>query len=184
MLVSEAEAILDDFQSIVKLSCGAIVLCKKVPGFLLRAFQRSHVEPKPPKKPVKVLGGMTTMEEDPEDPAYKQTMDDWTAKTGFDFLEIAMDYMDLLDETKEQATIREQRLDRYGMENITPNRMDVFIFSEQTEDTNAEYIKLLCDEVMRLSTITPPEVAEAKGNFRSSMDESASNGSPDAEDAS
>jgi len=184
MLVSEAETILDDFQSINKLSCGATILCKKVPGFLLRAFQRSHVEPKPPKKPVKVLGGMTAMEEDPEDPAYKQELDDWTAGTGFDFLEIAMDYMVLLDETEDQARERERLLDRYGMENITPNRMDVFIFSEQTEDTNAEYIKLLCDEVMRLSTITPPEVVEAKSNFRSPVDESASDGSPDAKDAS
>jgi hypothetical protein len=184
MLLSEAEVGLTDFQSIVRLSCGASVLCKKVPGFLLRAFQRSHVDPKPPKKPVKVLGGMTTMEEDPNDPEYKKTLDAWTAKAGFDFLEIAMDYMVLLDETVEQSLMRERRLDRYGMENVTPNRMDVFVFAEFGEDAIALYVKELCDEVMRLSTITPTEVAKAKDGFRPPVDEPADNTTEDATDAS
>jgi len=184
VLITDAEKALTDYQSIVKLSCGATVLCKKVPGFLLRAFQRSHVEPKPPKRPVKVLGGMTVMEEDPEDPKFKEEKDNWTAKTGLDFLEIAMDYMELLDETGEEAAIRERLLDRYGMENITPNRMDVFIFSQFEEEANAEYIRLLCDEIMRLSTITPEEVGDARSTFRPSMDERTDNGSPDAKDAS
>lgn len=184
MLVSEAKTNLDDFQSVIELSCGATILCKKVPGFLFRAFQRSHVEPKPPKRPVKVLGGMTVMEEAPEDPEYKEMMDGWTSQTGFDFLEIAMDYMDLLDETEEQAQMREQKLGRYGMDNITPNRMDVFLFAEFPEETNADYITLLCDEVMRLSTITPEEVASAKESFRPSVDEPPDNGTSDAEDES
>lgn len=182
MLVAEIEAKLTEFQSIIKLSSGNIVVCNKVPGFLLRAFQRSHVEPKPPKKPVKVLGGMTVMEEAPEDPEYKEELENWTARTGFDFLEIAMDYMELLDETKEQAEDREQLLDRYGMENITCNRIDVFVFSLQDEDTNAIYIKQLCDEVMRLSTITPQGVVEAKDGFRPPVDEHADNTTSDAPD--
>lgn len=124
------------------------------------------------------------MEEAPEDPAYKKMLDEWTAKAGFDFLEIAMDYMDLLDETLEQALVRERLLDRYGMENITPNRMDVFVFAKHDEDAIAIYVRELCDEVMRLSTITPPAVAEAKDGFRPEVDERSGNGTENAPQSS
>lgn len=184
MLLYEAQENLTAYQSIVELSCGAKVMCEKLPGFLLRAFQRSHKEPKPPKKEVKALGGMTIVEEDPEDPEYKKMLDQWTGQTGYDFLEMAMDYMVLLDETKAQALEREDRLERYGMDNTTPNRMDVFVFAEHDDSAIAIYVKQLSDEVMRLSTITPEEVAEAKDNFRSAMDEHPDNGSGNAEEQS
>lgn len=172
MFLTEAQENLTDYQSIMELDgCGSKLLCQKMPGFLIQAFQRSHKEPKPPQKMVKVLGGMNIMEEDPNDPEYLKTVEAWKEKTGLDFLEMALDYVELLDETKEQADYRLEKLEKYGMPNDTANRVFVFIFSNRPEDDVADIVKRISEEVMRLSTITPEEVEAAKANFRSKVDE-------------
>jgi hypothetical protein len=163
MFVSDVEG--NPLTSILEMSNGAKVLCKKMPPMLLSAFDRSHQEPKPPLAEVETLGGKKTVEENPDDPAYRVRLAEFENKRAMDFMELALDYVELLDESPEQKQERSTRLERYGIEENNRNRVESFALEDPEQD-----IQRVTAELMRLSTVTTAEVAKQKDMFQPPMD--------------
>lgn len=165
MLLSDAREVLTRFQRIVELPNGIWVLCNKVPGFRLEAFQRSHQPPPPPKKEIEGFKGVKMMEEDPTDPNYLSEMESYEERTAYDFLSIALDHMALLDETKEQAVKRAAQLKEWGLRRDERTRIQTFALDDPDDQVVAGYVKQLSDALMAVSTATAPGVAQAEESF-------------------
>jgi hypothetical protein len=180
VLISEAKEKLTRFQRIVEIPNGTVVLCSKIPGFRLEAFQRSHREPPPPKKTVEGFKGVTMLEEDRADPNYLAEMKAYEQRTAYDFMNIAMDHMVLLDENEDQDAARRRQLKEWGLGTDERSRIQTFVLSDPDDEVTASYVRMLSDEIMTLSTATAPEVAKAEGSFPAEVEQRTDPESGDA----
>lgn len=181
MFVHEVE--MDETKVIVTLSTGAKILCSKIPGLRLRAFQRSHQAPPPPKKMVTVIGGKQMLEPNPSDPAYLARLKVLEDKMAWDFLNIALGHMVLLDETEEQAEYRAALAESWGLNDDPGTWVEAMAFPEDEEEQTRD-VEKLCTELMKLSSATASEVAAAKDRFRSDVDGDAGDESGNAPESS
>ena len=184
MLASEARANLTRFQKIAELPNGIQVLCNKVPGFRLEAFQRSHQPPPPPRKEVEGFKGVKMMEEDPTDPNYLSEMASYEERTAYNFMNIALDHMVLLDEDAAQAAKRAWQLKEWGLKSDERTRIETFALGDPDDALVAGYVKILSDTIMGLSTATAPGVAQAEESFPPEVEQRADPETGDANEPS
>ena len=171
----EKDVVLNDFRSVVIVSNGVKVLCKRIPPMLLAAFERSHREPRPPMKEVEVLGGKKVFEECPTDPDYQRRLAEFENKRAQNFYNLAIDFLELLDEDEDERDKRSARLERYGLPDNEQERLETFALDDPQAD-----IQVLTEELMCLSTITPGEVKQQMEFFRPEVDGDAGTEAPDA----
>jgi hypothetical protein len=176
MLVSNVTA--DGYCSVLEMSNGAKVLCRRMPPMLLKAFERNHQLPSPPVKQVETLKGHMDPIEDESDPDYQLELVAFEQRRAMDFLVLAYDYILLLDEDEQEAQDRAERLERYGMVGDEADRLECFALDEPEQD-----IKVLTEEIMRLSTVTMQEVVKQTDSFRTPMDGNAGDETQDAEES-
>ena len=165
MLLVEAKETTE--QSILEMSNGTFVLCKRIPPMLLKAFDRAHsARPDPPLKKVKVLGKHEVEEPDPLDPDYLTEIARLDNEQAMDFMALALDFVTLLDEDKKEADERRKKLIRWGIDpDDEPSRLEAFALDNPEKD-----FERLSEELMRLSTVTAKEVRAQEKNFRPDVD--------------
>jgi hypothetical protein len=168
--VLKDEVKLTGFQSMLAVENGVTILCNKIPGMLMRAYERNHKEPMPPMKEHKVLGGGTEMSPDASDPEYVKELAEFEAQASWDFMELASDFIVVLDDNEHQELQRNAKMQRYGFANTPQDRLDMFVFDDPDEGVLAECVKAIVSEVMRLSTITAKEVNASQDGFRPEVD--------------
>jgi hypothetical protein len=114
---------------------------------------------------VKGFKGVTMLEEDREDPNYLAELKSYEERTAYDFMNISMDHMVLLDEDDAQAARRVAQLKEWGFGTDERTRIQTFALNDPDDEVVASYVRMISDEIMALSTATAPEVATAEESF-------------------
>ena len=115
----------------------------------------------------------------PTDKAYKVEYDAFENKRAVDFMEVALDFILVLDEDEAEQEKRNDRMVRYGFACSEADRVDCYLLSGSDEEIQGR-VKALSDELMRLSTATAKEVRKQEEGFRPEVDGDVSDGTGDA----
>lgn len=151
----------------VTLTSGVVVRIKPISLRLLQQFDLTHKQPKPPLvKSTATIGGAEEMVEDPDDPAYKQQLSEFTDKSTDDFMYLMTSFG--TDVALPEDTSWIKRLERLGIiidpVDLPGSYLQYVLMEDFTED-----LRLLTMGIMRISGVSEEAISSWMETFPSKV---------------
>lgn len=145
----------------VELTCGVVVVVKRIPATDWYLFEVAHEKPPPPQREAEAVGGVKELVDDPKDPDYVALCEELDEIEATDLHEFVLDHVRL----KEKPPKKDKaKLEKWGIEPTERNMLMHYMGENHAAD-----FAILQFTARKMSRVTDEEVQAALDRFRDKM---------------